>query len=458
MLVWFSVLGGPRARRRSSRTARDRRRSTPLRAVDVLPRVPARAASGRSARSSSSSPAARRSTPTWVTSGAGRSSSAGSRLVFPALVLQLLRAGRAAAATTPRPSRTRSSCWRPDWAIWPLVILATMATVIASQALISGAFSLTTQAMQLDYLPRVAVLHTSASHIGQVYVPIVNWILMVACIGLVIGFQIVEQAGRGVRHRGHDDDGHHHAAVHGRRRASAGAGRRLGRRRSASRCWSSTWRSSGAQVVKIPHGGWFALGGRRRPVHADDDVAQGPAHRRGRDPARRDPDRGVRRPAPGDRCTGAGAGHGGVPVQGRRGHAARAASSTCATTRCCTSRSCCVSIETTDAPTRAGRRPRSTSPRSGPGIWQVVFTFGFLDQPDVPDALGRSRPAACASTPTTSPTSSAARPIVSTPHAHHERRGGSGSSCCRAAPRPARRASSTCRPARVFEVGTTIEI
>ena len=60
----------------------------------------------------------------------------------------------------------------PDWAIWPLAILATMATVIASQALISGAFSLTVQAVQLDYLPRLAILHTSERHIGQVYVPV----------------------------------------------------------------------------------------------------------------------------------------------------------------------------------------------------------------------------------------------------------------------------------------------
>jgi KUP system potassium uptake protein len=77
----------------------------------------------------------------------------------------------------------------PDWAIWPLAILATMATVIASQALISGAFSLTVQAVQLDYLPRLAILHTSERHIGQVYVPLVNWLLMLGCVGLVIMFR-----------------------------------------------------------------------------------------------------------------------------------------------------------------------------------------------------------------------------------------------------------------------------
>ena len=77
----------------------------------------------------------------------------------------------------------------PEWAVVPLVVLATMATVIASQALISGAFSLTVQAVQLDYLPRVKIRHTSSSHRGQVYVPLVNWLLMVGCIGLVVTFQ-----------------------------------------------------------------------------------------------------------------------------------------------------------------------------------------------------------------------------------------------------------------------------
>jgi len=77
----------------------------------------------------------------------------------------------------------------PEWASIPLVILATMAAVIASQALISGAYSLTVQAVQLDYLPRVKILHTSSAHRGQVYVPLVNWALMVGCIGLVLAFR-----------------------------------------------------------------------------------------------------------------------------------------------------------------------------------------------------------------------------------------------------------------------------
>jgi KUP system potassium uptake protein len=77
----------------------------------------------------------------------------------------------------------------PQWALYPLVGLATAATVIASQAVISGSFSLTRQAVQLGYMPRMTIEHTSDRQIGQIYIPAINWILMVACIGLVIGFQ-----------------------------------------------------------------------------------------------------------------------------------------------------------------------------------------------------------------------------------------------------------------------------
>jgi KUP system potassium uptake protein len=77
----------------------------------------------------------------------------------------------------------------PHALLYPLVVLATFATVIASQALITGAFSLTHQAIQLGYSPRVRVRHTSESQIGQIYVPAVNWLLMIACLGLVVGFR-----------------------------------------------------------------------------------------------------------------------------------------------------------------------------------------------------------------------------------------------------------------------------
>lgn len=77
----------------------------------------------------------------------------------------------------------------PGWALYPLVVLAAMATVIASQAVISGVFSLVRQTIQLDYAPRMEVVHTSPSEIGQIYVPSANWGLMVATIVLVLGFR-----------------------------------------------------------------------------------------------------------------------------------------------------------------------------------------------------------------------------------------------------------------------------
>ena len=76
----------------------------------------------------------------------------------------------------------------PAWALYPMVALATAATIIASQATISGAYSMTQQAVQLGYLPRMTVRHTSARAIGQIYVPFVNWILLVVVVGAVIGF------------------------------------------------------------------------------------------------------------------------------------------------------------------------------------------------------------------------------------------------------------------------------
>jgi KUP system potassium uptake protein len=77
----------------------------------------------------------------------------------------------------------------PDWALYPLVLLSTAATIIASQAVISGAFSITLQAMQLGYLPRFQVRHTSESEMGQIYLPAVNWLLLAAVIAAVLGFR-----------------------------------------------------------------------------------------------------------------------------------------------------------------------------------------------------------------------------------------------------------------------------
>lgn len=109
-------------------------------------------------------------------------------LVLPGLFLNYLGQG-ALVLLNPAGVKNPFYLLAPHWALYPLVGLATAATVIASQALISGAFSLTIQAIQLGYLPRMAVKHTSSLERGQIYMAHINWALMIACIGLVLGFQ-----------------------------------------------------------------------------------------------------------------------------------------------------------------------------------------------------------------------------------------------------------------------------
>jgi len=109
-------------------------------------------------------------------------------LVLPALFINYLGQG-AMLLEHPENASAPFYLMAPSWALYPLVALAALAAVIASQALISGAFSLTRQAIQLGYCPRLRIEHTSASEHGQIYMPEVNWGLMIATIGLVLGFQ-----------------------------------------------------------------------------------------------------------------------------------------------------------------------------------------------------------------------------------------------------------------------------
>lgn len=109
-------------------------------------------------------------------------------IVGPALVLQYLGQG-ALLIRHPEAAHNPFYMLAPKWALYPLVALATAATVIASQAIISGAFSLTRQAIQLGYLPRMEIIHTSGTVIGQIYIPSVNWALALATIALVLGFR-----------------------------------------------------------------------------------------------------------------------------------------------------------------------------------------------------------------------------------------------------------------------------
>ncbi|MFK0086463.1 potassium transporter Kup [Pseudomonas sp. NPDC090755] len=109
-------------------------------------------------------------------------------LVLPALVLNYFGQG-AMLLQNPEAARNPFYLLAPGWALLPLVGLSTLATVIASQAVISGAFSLTRQAIQLGYVPRMQIQHTSSHEQGQIYIGAVNWALMVGVILLVLGFE-----------------------------------------------------------------------------------------------------------------------------------------------------------------------------------------------------------------------------------------------------------------------------
>jgi KUP system potassium uptake protein len=108
-------------------------------------------------------------------------------IVAPALVLNYFGQG---ALLMVRPEAVQNPFYLllPGWALYPMIVLATLATVIASQAVISGAYSITRQAVQLGFLPRVNVIHTSAREIGQIYIPAVNWLLCAVVVAAVVGF------------------------------------------------------------------------------------------------------------------------------------------------------------------------------------------------------------------------------------------------------------------------------
>jgi KUP system potassium uptake protein len=109
-------------------------------------------------------------------------------LVFPALILSYMGQG---ALILDNPENISSPFFLlvPSWGQWPLVFLATAATVIASQAVVTGAFSVAYQAVQLGYLPRLRITHTSDETVGQIYVPWINWLLMFSVLALVLTFE-----------------------------------------------------------------------------------------------------------------------------------------------------------------------------------------------------------------------------------------------------------------------------
>ena len=177
-------------------------------------------------------------------------------LVLPALLVNYFGQG---ALLLREPGAASHPFFRmgPSWALYPMVVVATIATVIASQAVISGAFSLTRQAVQLGFSPRLQIEHTSEREIGQIYVPAVNTALMLATIGLVLGFKSSSNL----------------AAAYGLAVTTTMAITTVLLAVVARECWSwGRWRTSGlilflvvdlaflgANVLKIAHGGWFPL-------------------------------------------------------------------------------------------------------------------------------------------------------------------------------------------------------
>lgn len=109
-------------------------------------------------------------------------------LIFPSLMLNYFGQG-AYILANPDGIKNPFYMMAPEWMLWPLLILATLATIIASQAVITGAFSVTKQAIQLGYLPRMTIIHTHDKHIGQIYIPFINWMLMIFVYLLVLSFQ-----------------------------------------------------------------------------------------------------------------------------------------------------------------------------------------------------------------------------------------------------------------------------
>ena len=178
-------------------------------------------------------------------------------VVLPALLLNYFGQG---GLLLSNPETIRNPFYElvPSWALYPMVVIATGAAVVASQALISGSFSLTRQALQLGYCPRVTIIHTSHTEEGQIYIPEVNWLIGAACFGLVIGFRSASNLA-----------GTYGVAITGTMTVTTILFAAVARER-----WRWSWGKVAlfavpilfvdlsflfANLIKIPDGGWFPL-------------------------------------------------------------------------------------------------------------------------------------------------------------------------------------------------------
>ncbi len=269
----------------------------------------------------------------------------------------------------------------PDWASTPLTIIAMMASVIASQALISGVFSLTVQAVQLDYLPRVKIMHTSGEHQGQVYVPLVNWAVMAGSIGLVLVFRTSSNL----------------AAAYGIAVTSVMVITTLIFGAIVRRQWEWSLPATIAVITpmlaidaaflagnipKIPSGGWFPL------VIAVGLMVQMTTWRRGRQLVAARIRRGERPVGEVlDEMSDVKRVHGtAVFLFKDLGRAPPALVNNLRHNKVLHRCTLIVSVDTADAP-RVTAVERSEVKRVEPGVFQVLLRFGFMEEPDVPKAL-----------------------------------------------------------------------
>ncbi len=302
-------------------------------------------------------------------------------MVLPSLVLNYLGQSAFLLANPEVVEQKFFFLMAPEMLRLPLVLLATAATVIASQALISGVFSLTAQAVQLDYLPRIEIRHTSQQHIGQIYVPLVNWVLMVVCIGLVLGFRSSSNL----------------AAAYGIAVTMTMAITTLIFFKVLVDRWGwSRWMAYlvcvpllliefgfvAANLVKIPSGGWFAL------AVAIILMVQMQTWRRGRQLVAERIHRGERpiadvldeamdvKRVPGTA----------VFMFKDLGKAPPALVNNLVHNKVLHRTTLIVSVETDDAP-RVDPEERVEITKVEPGVFQVLLSFGFMEDPDVPAAL-----------------------------------------------------------------------
>jgi KUP system potassium uptake protein len=307
-------------------------------------------------------------------------------VVLPALLLNYWGQG---ALLLRRPEAVENPFYHmgPPWFVYPQVAVATLAAVIASQALISGAFSLTMQAVQLGYLPRVEIRHTSARERGQIYVPAVNWILLAACIGLVLGFRSSSAV----------------AAAYGVAVTTTMVVTTLLMTALLRERWRwgalpvaafalvflavdlAFW---GANIVKVPHGGWFPLVAGAAVFTLMTTWKAGRRLLAGRMAERTLPwDFFVKEMimAPPHRVPGTA-----VFMYGNPEGTPPALLHSLKHYRVLHERVALLAVETEEVP-HVAREARSSVEDLGHGFFRIVLRYGFMEEPDVPAALAEVR-------------------------------------------------------------------